>query len=231
MKIFKLLKDILSPKKCYSCKKEWHFLCNDCEKKIKKYKPLCFVCKQESEKYKIHKKCKNNNIYYDKIIIKYHYDWYYISKMVKDWKFYQKKDVMREFWEQLWEVLEQNYFNSWNFILIPTPLHFLRYFKRGYNQSELLSDEISKKCNIPTYKNILYRKNITRQQSKLSKIERHKNIKNCFAIRMEQLDKIDKKRIILVDDVVSTGATLNEMAKLLKTNWAIEVIGLCIASD
>jgi predicted amidophosphoribosyltransferase len=56
-------------------------------------------------------------------------------------------------------------------------------------------------------------------------------LKDCFQINKKKVDIIDKKNIIIVDDVVSTWATLNEIAKQLKLNWANKVIWLCFASD
>ncbi len=231
MKIFKLLKDILAPKKCYSCKKEWHFLCNDCRYRVAEYESSCFICKEESDDYKIHKNCKNDWVYYDKMLIKYHYDWYYISKMIKDAKYYQKKDILEDFWKEMGELLEQHCMNLEKSILMPVPMYFLRRWKRWYNQSEVLAKAISQELKIPCYNNILYRKYNTRQQSKLSKKDRMKNLKNCFAIRSKHIDILDKKQIILVDDVVSTASTLNEISKLLKSQGVEKIVCVCIASN
>ena len=231
MNIWKLLKKILAPKKCYSCKKEWHFFCEDCGYKLFKYESSCFICKNPSENFEIHKNCKNDEIYYDKVIIKYHYKWYFVSKMIKDWKYYFKKDVMYDFWEDLYEILTLNEDLALNSLFLPVPLHFLRKMKRWYNQSEVLIESINTLAWIWYHKSILSRKKRTRQQSKLSKNKRIDNMKNSFTIRKNYIDIIDKKEIIIVDDVISTGSTVNEMAKILKQNGAKKVTILCIASD
>ena len=231
MKIYKVLKDILSPKKCYSCKKEWRFICRKCESKLSCFPASCFECKWDSEEYKIHENCKNNEVYYDKIIIKYYYDWKYISKMVKDAKFYHKKDILAEFWEELSEQLIYNCPDLNNSIIVPIPLHFLKKWKRWYNQCEVLSESISNILKIPYHKNILYKKKYTRQQSKLSKQKRLVNLQNTFAMRNKYVDIIDKKQVILVDDIVSTGSTLNEVSKLLHSHWVKKIVCICIASN
>lgn len=231
MNIWKLLKKILAPKKCYSCKKEWHFFCEDCHYKLLQYEPSCFICNNPSDNFEIHKLCKNDSIYYDKVIIKYHYKWYFVSKMIKDGKYYFKKDVMYDFWEDLYEVLTQNEDIASESIFVAVPLHFLRKMKRWYNQSEVLIESINALAWIWYHKSILSRKKYTRQQSKLSKNKRIDNMKNSFAIGKSYIDIIDKKEIIIVDDVISTGSTVNEMAKILKQNWAKKVTILCIASD
>jgi ComF family protein len=101
---------------------------------------------------------------------------------------------------------------------------FFKTLKRGYNQSEFIAKIVGKKCNIPYQKSLLKKKNHTRQQSHLSRQERKENIKNCFQINKKYRDIIDKKNIIVVDDVISTGATMNEVAKVLKQNGANKVI-------
>ena len=229
--MIQIIKNILSPKKCYSCKKEWHFLCNACESKVVDFPASCFVCKRQSEEYKIHEKCKNNTVYYDKIIIKYYYSWKYISKMVKDAKFYHKKDILTDFWAELSEHLSNNCIDIENSIIMPVPLHFLKKWKRWYNQSEVLCESISSELNMNYYKNILYKKKHTRQQSKLSKKKRLHNLKNSFMVHNKYIDIIDKKQIILVDDIVSTGSTLNEISQVLKAAWARKIVCICIASN
>lgn len=231
MNLLNLIKNILAPKKCYSCKKEWLFLCEKCEKRLPNFPSSCFVCKQESENYIIHKNCKKNTIYYDKIIIKYHYKGTYIKKMIHDGKFYGRKDIFEEIWQLLSLHLETNEKCNKNSILVPVPLHFLRRMKRGFNQSEILAREISAYTWIWYHNNILKRKKHTRQQSKLSRKIRLTNIEDGFAINKNYMDTIDKKDIIIVDDIVSTASTINEVSRMYKMLGAKRVIALCVASD
>lgn len=231
MKIFEIIKSILAPKKCYSCKKEWHFLCSECEKKSYVFNSSCYVCKMKSENFEIHKNCRNNDIYYDKMIIKFHYSSWAISHLVKDAKYYGKSDIMFELWSLLWLHYMKHEKLSSNAVLLPIPLHYLRKYKRGYNQSKILAKAIANITWIEMSDHILYRRYKTRQQSKLSKIHREKNMRNSFAITKKYMDKLDKKKIILVDDVVSTGSTINEAARILKMFGASEVIAICLASD
>ena len=105
--MFKFLKDLIAPKKCYSCNKEWHFLCEDCLSKMSNFESICYVCKGKSDNFEIHNKCLVN-IYYDKIIILSHYKNNIISKLIKDLKFYGKKDIAEEFWNYLSELFFEN---------------------------------------------------------------------------------------------------------------------------
>jgi len=90
MNILKILKDILSPKKCHSCNSEWHFLCINCYKKLENYKSFCYVCKNKSNKFEIHQECKKW-IFFDNLIVLTHYRNHIIKKLIQDFKFYSKK--------------------------------------------------------------------------------------------------------------------------------------------
>jgi len=243
--IFILFQDILAPKKCYSCNKEWYFLCQECFLKLDNFEPFCYVCKKKSENYKIHKKClienkmlnwKNFNekkIYLDKVIVMTHYKNDVIKKLITHFKFYWKKDIWEELWKKLWYFVKNNSllddFNDW--IVLPVPLHFFKKIKRWFNQSEILAFHFSKILNIDYNKKVIIRRKYTRQQSKLSRQERLHNLDNSFKIKNKNIDKIDKKTIFLIDDVVTSWTTMNEISKVLKQNWAKKVIWICIASN
>ena len=230
--MFKFLKDLIAPKKCYSCNKEWRFLCEECLSKMSNFEPICYCCKGKSDYFNIHKNCKKD-VYYDKIIILSHYKNKTISKLIKDLKFYGKKDIAEDFWYYLSELFFENeiYKNTDNYIIIFPPMWFLKKLKRWYNHSEILANIISKNTNIKLWKWYIKKIKTTRQQSKLSRQDRLINLKKSFKIANNKLDNIDKKTFIIVDDVISTGSTINEISKILKEKWAEKVIGLIVASD
>ena len=247
--VWTFLKDVLAPKKCYSCKKEWHFLCDECFAKQDNFEWFCYICKRKSLNFKIHKKClienkllswKNFNdkkIYLDKVVVLTHYRNKVIKKLIIAFKFFGRKSIWRELWARLSILIEKNVniwwesVNYWDYIIIPVPLHFWRKIMRWFNQSEVISDEIWKMLNIYYSNKVVLRKKSTRHQSKLSQEKRIDNLRDAFKIDTKQLDKIDNKIVLLVDDVVSSGTTLNEIAKILKQNGARRVIGVVLASD
>ena len=96
-------------------------------------------------------------------------------------------------------------------ILIPVPIHQEHLSKRGFNQSLLIANNISKEFNLRVVNNVLYRKGDSRYQAKLSVEERYK-LKDVFYLK----NKISNKNILILDDVLTTGATLNSVAKTLK---------------
>lgn len=105
-------------------------------------------------------------------------------------------------------------------VITPVPLYFTRKKDRGYNQSELLARYLSKKSAIP-YERLLKRTRYTASQTLLSKAEREHNLDGAFALRRNQ--DVSGKRILLIDDVFTTGTTANQIATLLKEHGAKEV--------
>jgi ComF family protein len=110
-------------------------------------------------------------------------------------------------------------------------MNFFRKLKRWYNHSEILAKELSKLTWIEYNDKILKRVKNTKQQSKLTKKEREKNLVWVFWFNKKYEKYLEYKKVILVDDVVSTWSTINEVSRILKENWALKVVGLCVASD
>jgi ComF family protein len=106
-------------------------------------------------------------------------------------------------------------------ILIPVPLHKTRIRERGYNQCELLCRVIASETGITDNDKILTRIRYTQSQTKLNASERAKNVENAFKVIYP--DQITNKLIILVDDVITTGSTMNACAKELMNNGANNV--------
>lgn len=233
MWFLKFLKDLISPKKCYSCSKEWSFFCRDCLSKGKNHFPYCYICKKKSSSYLVHETCKKTNFYLDQVIVLSHYKNNTIKKLIKDAKYYWLKDVFEDFWDYLWDLLIKNISleNSDDYIIISSPMFFYKKLKRWYNQADLLSKNISKKVHIRFEKDLVIKKKNTKSQSKLKREERLKNLEWAFKINKKYTNNLYNKTIIIVDDVVSTWATLNEISKILKANKAKKVVWLVISSD
>jgi ComF family protein len=112
-------------------------------------------------------------------------------------------------------------------VIVPVPLHKIRLDERGYNQSELLARELSYRLNIFMSKALRRVRNTTTQTA-LHKEERIENVKGAFKVTYK--DTIVGKNVLLVDDVLTTGATLDECAKVLKENGAKDVYVATIAT-
>lgn len=114
-------------------------------------------------------------------------------------------------------------------LLVPVPLHWRRLFKRRFNQSALLAYGLAKHTTIPCVPDMLQRVLHTKPQMKLKRDERVKNVRRAFAVPEAAKAMLQDKVVILVDDVVTTGATANACAQVLKAAGAKEVRVLALA--
>lgn len=124
---------------------------------------------------------------------------------------------------EVFENSDEPLFKDFDF-LVPVPLSKERLSERGYNQAEIIADAVSEKFNIPVIKDILIKTKDTKPQSTLSHNEREANIKDAYACTKD----IKGKNVILIDDVFTTGYTLDYCAKALKDQGAGSVIAITI---
>jgi competence protein ComFC len=224
---------LLFPKRCVCCRKTGHYLCEKCFSYLSfDVKSLCLYCDRPSYNSLTHPVCKGkytidgcfSAVSYNKTAKKLIYSFKY-KPYIKDLRtllselFYESIIQKEEFMTLL---------AKGNWTIVPIPLSGLKLRKRGYNQAEILSFELSKRLSIPEM-SLLARAKDTKSQFKLSKEKRRENIKGAFIINRKQT--INNHNILLVDDVVTSGATLLEAANILKRNGAKKVIGLTLARD
>ncbi len=115
---------------------------------------------------------------------------------------------------------------SWNpDALVPIPLHKTRKRKRGFNQAQLLAEKLGKRLEIPVEKRILERTKKTGPQKELNDVQRRANLKNAFQVRQND---VRLKRIVLVDDIYTTGSTIDAAAAVLLEHGAEKVYFLTI---
>lgn len=106
--------------------------------------------------------------------------------------------------------------------LIAVPLFPKRYRQRGYNQAELIAESLSKRLNIPLIKGAVRRIKATTSQTHLNAEERRKNLKKAFSVEASKLAGLSK--IAIVDDVITTGATMHSLAEQIKGQSAVKTI-------
>jgi len=232
MSILQHIKDIFAPKKCYSCKKEGHFFCPECCQQIEKFRPYCYICKKPSENFMVHEECSlASNL--DQVLIFWKYTSKYIKKLVHDGKYYGKKEIYEDLSWPMVEFFQQHHYieKQEDYVVIATPMHFLRSWKRGYNHSHILAKSIAQHLQIDYHMDIVKKKKLTKQQSHLRRSHRLVNLKNAFAVNKNYKQYLQGKTVILVDDVISTWSTLGEISGLLKLFGIKSVVWLVIASD
>lgn len=201
------------PPKCGICGKfNQNYLCKKCYNLLNAYSKFNIISSSDLEKH-------NNEIFYNFDYLFYIFEYQgMVREMIINYKFNDNSYiyntilnyVLKE--EILFEILKG--YDT----IIPVPISKKRMKKRGYNQSLLISNEISKKLGIICEKDCLFKIKDNISQSKLNKKERINNVKNVYELK--NLDKIKNniynKKIILFDDIYTTGSTVNECSKVLK---------------
>ena len=112
-------------------------------------------------------------------------------------------------------------------LILPVPLHQLKKAERGYNQSFYISKGLSGEVNIPIYSKIIRRIKYTQSQTRMNFLERQKNIEEAFKVKNKK--KIKGKNILLIDDVITTGATISECGRILLNSGAKSVYAASVA--
>ena len=152
-----------------------------------------------------------------------------IRNLLINYKFNEKPYLVKTFVNFL--LNDKNVFEKLQSfdIIVPVPISKKRNKQRGYNQSLLIAKEISKITNQKIVTNCLYKtKNIT-EQSKLNKEKRIENIKGVYELKNPQI--LINKKVLLIDDIYTTGSTVNECCKMLQKVKTKEICVLVIAKD
>jgi ComF family protein len=215
--------DFIWPPKCLICgislENGKMIVCGECEKNIILFSPpFCSHCgKPLFYSGDISERscalCKEKKDHFDRVFIIGSYE-SSLKEAVHQFK-YSKKIQLREYFSVLInDYIEKNNVLDKVDVIIPVPLFSTKKRERGFNQSELLAKEISKEWDLPLSTENLYRARYTDPQYNLDYIQREKNIKGAF--RLKDKNIIEGKRVLLIDDIITTGATVNECSRILK---------------
>ncbi len=151
-----------------------------------------------------------------------------LKNSIKRFKFGNKPSYFRAF-GMLLALKVKNTENLDNFdTVIPVPLHKSRRKQRGYNQAELIAGYTAKQLGVRLESSILIKTMETQTQSLLSKTDRLTNLEEAFSVRFPK--QVAGKNILLVDDIITTGSTVNQCSKALKAVGAQRVIAGVIAT-
>jgi len=235
-RIFKRTKDglldMLYPKhiKCIFCDNEINELnlydsCEDCLKNLPRIeKDYCLHCgmPRKSGASGVCLFCKRDNLNFTVARAIFSYEGN-VRKVIQKFKYENGKYLYEPLSYYLYDYVKRS---NWKFDLITfVPIHAKKLKKRGYNQAELLASELAKKLNIPCV-NLFEKLTDAKTQTKLSRQDRKKNIENTFKLINKD---IKDKNILLIDDVFTTGATSDELSKLMKNAHASYIYVLTLA--
>lgn len=203
------------------------YLCNKCEKDLEKYAMFAKSKFNERElNNQIEKNIANNKPIYKFHIFRYEE---LIRDLIIQYKFNEKSYLYKTFCEFIVKNKKTLDFIKSYDIIIPVPIHKKRYRARGYNQSELISKELARRCQLKCYNDILIKKVNNNAQSTLNKNERLENVKNVYKIIKPE--KINNKKVLIFDDIYTTGATVQACALELKKAHTKEIGILTLAKD
>ena len=219
MNLFEMALDFIYPIKCVNCGKiNKDYICKKCLNKINNLIKIRIINFEKSK-----------DKYYNEMLYLFRYE-DEIRKLLIRYKFYNEPWIYNFFVNFILKNEKSCGFLKKYDIIIPVPIHKKRKQKRGYNQSEIISRKIARSIENLEYKNnILVKTKNTIAQSMLDKKERKLNSKNAYEIKNENL--IKNKKILLLDDIYTTGSTVNECSKMLIEAGAKKIGIIVIAKD
>ena len=232
----KLFLDLFFPQFCLGCGQEGKLICQDCLSTIEileyQFCPFCKTPKRVLDRgtCKSHRKMN-----LDGLFAATSYENHLVKTLIKNFKYEPFSKTLRE---PLAFLIIAHFFLSENkkilethekSLFIPVPLSDFRKRWRGFNQSEEITKVLSTFFKIPFQFNNLIKTKNTQPQVELSGKEREKNIKGIFKLKNPQA--VEGKIIFLVDDVFTTGTTMEEAARVLKQEGGNKVWGIVIARE
>ncbi len=233
--VFAFVKEILFPVACLSCRSPGEFLCHDCRDGLRRLKrQRCIMCQRHAPLGLTHSACQRPSAPEQLLsVLDYH------DPVVADIIVAGKYKLLPDVFRLLGQIMasyarEQKLTELWpGAVIIFIPLAPRRQGWRSFNQSELLArelaGELSKLETLQQPEPLLLRTRMTKVQKELGREQRQKNLQNSFICRRGAI--IKNKKILLIDDVTTTGTTLLEASKVLKHAGAAQVACFTLAQD
>ena len=230
--------ELFFPSFCLGCNKEGTHLCQDCKSllEISEYNyclcsknPLRLTPDNQSGKCSRCKDKKLSGLYFalpykEKLLTKkliYSFKYRYLKSLAKN-----LSDIVIEHLFLAGNNKEHIWINS---VLVPVPMEIKKMKDRGYNQAHELAKELSKVIKVPVVTDSLIKTKATKPQIELSAQQRIENVKDAFEVK--NFEQLNGKKIFLIDDVYTTGSTMEECAHVLRTSGVKSVWGIVIARE
>ena len=224
--LFGTFLDFLLPHDCLICGQEvsGQQICNNCQDYLPVVKPpFCQTCGRPVREEILCSWCLDVNY------ISRGRSWLTLvppaDRLVHHFKYRNKRQLAGLFGRALSLIIRADHELDKSDLIVPVPLHWWRRMQRGYNQALLIARAISSECGIEIA-DALRRKRSTRTQTRLATEQRRRNVENAFTLKRSV---VKNKKILLVDDVMTTGATINECARVLIEAGA-ESVCSCVAA-
>lgn len=227
---FKIL-NFIYPQSCYLCEEELETagLCSSCYNKLQlAHRYNCNMCGVELKIEGRCLACLSKPKLFESVSYVYIYN-HEIFKIINGFKNHDNLYLLNFLSNILNKKMVEKDIVSKIDIIIPVPIHYTKLIKRKYNHSALLGHKLGKKIGISCKTMILQKSKKTKDQMKLSGEQRLKNVKNAFNINKKHINYLSGKNVLLLDDVLTTGSTINECVKTLKKAGVNNVHILCLA--
>ena len=188
---------------CKSCQKKIkylsHHVCFCCGKEVKEEEEYCYDCRRKNHVF-----AQGRAVFSYEFIRPSLYRFKYAGR--KEYALFYAKSIAEKLWEQckLWKPQA----------LLPVPLHPKKKKKRGYNQAEEIAIELGKMWNLPVLTDLVVRCKNTRPMKEIVGTDRQNNLKKAFKLGQ---NKVKLKTIIIIDDIYTTGSTIDAVAKVCKS--------------
>ena len=222
------LGSLFYPPTCVACSEAVEgndYLCASCESRAPRIvAPFCAKCSEPffgaiTQTFSC-ANCENRTLHFDAAVAAYRSRGV-VRKLVHDFKYGRQRHLRHPLAQWLGETLDDPRLRGRRFdMIIPVPLHAARERERGFNQATLLAELLSSQVNLPLCP-VLERIRYTTTQTAYDRAERMENLQDAFRLRKNR--DVRGLRVLLIDDVLTTGSTLSECARVLKAAGAISV--------
>lgn len=195
--------------------------------------PRCMKCSKpmEQEEKEYCNDCERMHHHYDKGFAV----WVYndaLKHSIAEYKYHNKKEYAGFYIDEMLRLYGQTIGKLAPEAIVPVPLHKSKYLERGYNQADILAKGLGKALGYPVLSELLVRNKKTLPQKKLNDKERLRNLQSAFELNMRELSRYHKKitRVLLIDDIYTTGSTIEACTNVLLANGISHVyfLVLCI---
>lgn len=232
MSVKKVIIDLLYPRRCPLCNEvlpyQSGYLCEPCKKQLKWVEqPCCMKCGKpiQDEELEYCEDC----ISIPKSFVRGYPAFVYegaIKHAIYDFKYQNQRSYAQFFALAIWKQYEETLKQLGIEAIVPVPVHKRKKRARGYNQAELLAKELGRLLEVPVYKDYLVRITNTTPQKELNDRARMKNLKSAFIMRD---NTIKLKKIMLVDDIYTSGATIEACTQAIHQDEDVQVYYTSIA--
>lgn len=214
MNIRHLLYNMLFPFRCIGCGEYNHILCADCLRSIANPEYIAGTGQIDLFTYGT-------------------YTTPVLQKSIKQIKFHGLRAVGAPLGQALAASLSRSpafsQLNASQAVVVPIPLHTRRLRERGYNQAAVIAHGVSTALNVPHISDALLRTNSAKRHSDLEHAERWQHIAEAFSVNPKYGEQLKGAHVLLIDDVITTGATISEAAQVLLDYGASQVIACGVA--